>query len=117
MKKITALLVSLSLTLLLTGCGSSGPSAAAEEFFQAISQSDLDRARELVVPEQREIIGMFAMIPAEDLEEIGQARAIREEIDGDRAVVTVQFGDDEEEETVDMVLRDNEWLVDLGDMK
>ncbi|MCC5789565.1 MAG: DUF4878 domain-containing protein [Opitutales bacterium] len=122
MKKLILLLSSLALLTFLAGCGQSGsPSQTAENFFQALSEKDLDTARELLKPEYHGFLGMMEMASEEDLAEMSGVRAVNEEIyeeDGRTfATVTLSHPEEDEDEELTLELVDDVWLVDLGDVK
>lgn len=117
MKHIASLVLTLTFALLLSGCGSSGPSATAEKFFAALADKNIDEAKAYVMPAQRDMLGFFALAPSDELAKLKGVKAVREEIDGDRAKVYLVHPTEEGEESIDLRKVDGEWLVDMGDIK
>ncbi|MCH8473906.1 MAG: DUF4878 domain-containing protein [Opitutales bacterium] len=122
MKKILLLLSTFALLTFLAGCGQSGsPSQTAENFFEALSEKDLDTARELLKPEYHGFLGMLEMAPEEELAEMSGVRAVNEEVYEENgrtfATVTMSHPEEEDDEELTLELVDGVWLVDLGDIK
>ena len=126
---ISALMLIFSMMLLVVGCGSSGPTAAAEDFMDAAKSKDCDKmveSMDLSSPQFEELgVTKDALVEsckadAEAGGEIKSYKVTEESVDGDTAKVTVEVTAEEDGEettettTFSMTKVDGEWKVGLG---
>ncbi len=108
--------------LVLTACGSDGPGDVALSFNEAMMDGDGSRAVEHLDPEAPAMIrgaiedkaGEMAAEAKGEHGDIERIRVVNEEIDGDRATVTIEVTFEDgttEEEEIAMIQRDGQWYV------
>jgi len=105
----------LVIVALLAGCSLvNSPKAAVKNFRKAIEKNDMKALAQAATPETVQLIATFgskAQGYAANMSE-KKIKEIKEEIDGDTAVVTYIFADGEEE-NFDLVKIDGKWKVDF----
>jgi uncharacterized lipoprotein len=106
--------VGLVLIVLLAGCSAaSSPKAAVEKFYKAIEKNDTKTMAEVATPETVQLMAMFGTKVSDAMASYGKIKSMAETIDGDTAVVTVVF-ENEEEENFDLIKVDGKWKVSVS---
>lgn len=111
-------LVLISFALLLTACFGNSPKDVVKDFFNAIAAEDFETATSLCTENAKPLVGMMqaamSMDPGakEEIKKAGDVEIIKEEINGDKAKVTIK-NPDGEEDTVDLTKVDGEWKIDI----
>ncbi len=97
--------------LALSGCGAS-PSSTAEKFTVALAKGDIETAKKHCTQSTGSMLEMARSMGAVQTQPDFEFEASREDVDGNRA--TVYFKDaDGNEEKVDLVKIDGQWLVEI----
>jgi hypothetical protein len=106
----------LVIVALLTGCSLvNSPKAAVKKFGKAIENNDMKALAKVATPETVQLIATFgskAQGYAASMSE-KKIKEIKEEINGNKAAVTIIFADGEEE-NFDLVKIDGKWKVDFN---
>ncbi|MCL1814754.1 MAG: DUF4878 domain-containing protein [Treponema sp.] len=120
MKRIlfTVALISFALvigfTILACGGGNSdSPSAVVKQFFTAVEKGDTKALEKSATSETVALLAMFGEKAKEGATSNGKIKSTAEEIDGDTAVVTITFENDETE-NIDLVKVDGKWKVSIS---
>jgi hypothetical protein len=110
MKKVT-LVLGLAMLVLLAGCSKS-PTAVTKDFIKAVQKNDMSG---ITSNTAAEAVGFMSMAAGELRNQMGSGKytILKEEIDGDTAVVTVKF-DNDEEETFHLIKIDGKWKMTLS---
>jgi hypothetical protein len=96
------------------GCGSPKPSVVAENFYAALSKGDWETAGKYSTPETIQKLMPYASKVQPVIAAAGKAKAIKETIDGDKAVVVVEFENKKNEpDDVELVKIDGKWKVHI----
>ncbi|MBS1782355.1 MAG: DUF4878 domain-containing protein [Bacteroidetes bacterium] len=128
MKKVLfALTTTLILAIGLTSCSSNSPKASAEKFLTGLLHYDYDAAKSVSTEDTKKMIDLMAQFSAMMPDSIKQAAKkvkvnivdVKEE--GDKATVTYTTSDDPksdkpEEKKLNLVKKDNKWLVQYSKM-
>ena len=96
----------------IASCGSSSdsPSSVARKFFNAVEKGDSKAMAEVATAETVQLMAMFGEKAKGMATENGKIKSTTEQIDGDTAIVTITF---ENDETEDLTLKkiDGKWKV------
>jgi hypothetical protein len=104
----------LVLIVLLAGCSAANsPSAVVRKYYEALEKNDIKALAKVTTPESLQNISQFGTKAQNHVIALGKILTITEEIDGDAAVVTVTFENDEESIEVKKV--DGKWKVSEWD--
>jgi hypothetical protein len=102
------------LVVFLTGCSAANsPAAVVREYYRALEKNDTKALAKVTTPESAKNLAQFATKAHDHVVALGAIKTVTEEIDGDTAVVTVTFEDDEEE--IDVIRVDGKWKVSEWD--
>ena len=114
MKKIFVALFAFISLFMLVSCGGDSPKAVVKKWQDALVKGDLKTANELTTEKSRELNGLIAGMISGDkdkLEEFKNTKYDKEDITGDKAVVS--SGDDDDSK-VELIKQDGKWLVDVN---
>lgn len=134
MKKVLSLVFVFVAVVSFNSCKKSGPEAAAEAYLTNIAKMDFEKAKEFVTEDSKATIDFLAqmagMAGEEAKKEAADAKVeikdMKCEVTEDKAVCKckVVTGEEEEEETLNLVKEGDKWLVvqtketpDMGDME
>jgi len=107
------LVCGLVIFALLAGCSAAGsPKAAVDKFYKAVEKNDAKAIAEVATPETAQMMTLFGSMAQEQMKKAGKYKIGKETIDGDTAVVTVNY-DNGDEDTVDLVKLDGKWKVTM----
>ncbi len=107
MKKTVIIIASFSALLLLTGCGKS-PSKVAKAFSENLAKGSITEAKEYATEQTGQLLDMAASMGAIEADPDYKFVLVEETIDGNRAVVKQEGG-----EQIDLVKIDGKWKVDI----
>jgi len=108
------LVCGLVIFALLAGCSAGGsPKVAVEKFFKAVEKNDTKAMAEVATPETVQMMTLFGAMAQEEMKKAGKYKIGEVEIDGDTAVVTVNY-ENGDEDTVDLVKTDGKWKVTMN---
>jgi hypothetical protein len=106
--------VCLVFVVLLTGCsGANTPSAVVREYYKAIEKNDPKALAKVTTEKTAKNLAQFATKAHDHVVALGKIKTVAEEINGDTAVVTVTFENDEE--NIDVIKVDGKWKVSEWD--
>ena len=115
--RIRIFLFGLAVLILMAGCSSNSPKAAAQNFLKALEKNDMKALSEVATSETVQMIAMFGskaqgMVAAYDSSKI---KTITETISGNTADVKIIFQNGEELD-FDLIKVDGKWKVtmDMG---
>jgi ABC-type glycerol-3-phosphate transport system substrate-binding protein len=111
MKKLLLLVGVICLVLIACGGGSESPTAVAKKWMTAVEKADLNGIKATSTEETATLMGSMLEKASESAKERGKPVSFSEEIDGDTAVVTVKYADDED--TINLKKIDGKWKVDF----
>lgn len=94
------------------GCGSPSPKNVATKFFAALEKGDTKAIGELATPETAAMLAAFGPKMQEAAKKHGKIKSATESIDGDTAVVTLEFASGETD-TVNLVKVDGKWKISM----
>jgi hypothetical protein len=110
MKRVM-MLTGVMCVLFIAGCGgNASPSDAARKFFAAVEKNDSKAMAKTATPETVQMMAMYGEKAKGEMAAYGKITSITEEIDGDTAVVTVAF-ENEETLDLDLIKVDGKWKV------
>jgi uncharacterized lipoprotein len=113
MKKIVCA-VSVVFFVLLAGCSASNsPSSVVREYYKALEKNDMKALAKVTTEASAKNLAQFATKARDHVVALGTIKTVTEKIDGDTAVVTVTFENDEED--IDVVKVDGKWKVSEWD--
>ena len=110
------LIGSLILVAFLTSCSlANSPKVAVKKFGKAIEKNDMKALAKVATPETVQLVAMFGSKMQGYAASMSDKKVknVMEEIDGDTAVVTIIFTDDEKE-VFDLVKVNGKWKVDIS---
>ena len=119
MKKILKrMLIAVAVALLVLGMascgdGESSPTTAANAFIAAVEKGDAKEMEKVATKDTVALIGMFGEKAADSIKEYGKITNTTEEIDGDKAVVSLTFENGNTEELT-LIKEDGKWLVNIS---
>jgi uncharacterized lipoprotein len=100
----------LTVLILLAGCSAANsPSAVVREYYRAIEKNDTKALAKVTTPKTAENLSLFGTKAQEHVAALGVIKAMTEEIDGDTAIVTVTFENDEE--NINVIKVGGKWKV------
>lgn len=121
MKKVLSLVFVFVAVVSLNSCKKSGPEATAEAYLTNIAKMDFEKAKEFVTEDSKATIDFLAqmagMAGEEAKKEAAEAKVeikdMKCEVTEDKAVCKckVVTGEEEEEETLNLVKEGDKWLV------
>jgi len=105
----------ICVVLFIVGCGGGGgsPSSALRQFYTALEKNDTKAMEAVATPETMALIALFGEKAGESVSGFGKITDIKENIDGDKAVLNVTFANGENTD-VDMIKVDGKWKVTIG---
>ena len=112
--KWSIVLLTMFAAMFFVGCGSPKPSVAAERFYAALAKGDWETVGKYSTPETVSNLTPYASKVQSMLASYGKAKAVKETIEGDNAVVVVEFEnkkDDPDELTLIKV--NGKWKVHM----
>jgi hypothetical protein len=105
------LLLGLAFVFVLVGCKKvETPSSVATKFYEALAKNDMAALQEVATPQTVQTMAMLGEKMQGMVQAYGKISSTTEKIEGDVAVVTLTF---ENEETQELTLRkiDDKWKV------
>jgi hypothetical protein len=110
------ILISLVFAAFLASCSffERSPKETVDKFYKTLEKSDFKAMAEVATPETVELMAIFGtkiqgMMAAKNR----KVKTVTEKIDGETAVVTITF-DDEEKEIIDLKRIDGKWKVHIS---
>ncbi|MBU0488150.1 MAG: hypothetical protein KKD31_09395 [Bacteroidetes bacterium] len=116
MKNIFTTLIVAAIVVAISACGGSKgdtPEAIAEQFAKALNDKKWDDAKKLGTEATGQMIDMISSMAGlgGDEEKVKEFKDFKAEVKEDKAVV--KYLADGKEEKLDLVKKDNKWLVDM----
>jgi membrane-bound lytic murein transglycosylase B len=100
----------LTILVLMAACSAANsPSAVVREYYRALEKNDAKALAKVTTSQTAAILSQFETKAQEHVVSLGAIKTVTEEIDGDTAVVTVTFENDEEQ--IDVIKVDGKWKV------
>jgi hypothetical protein len=105
----------LILVAFLSGCSAvvNTPSAVVREYYKAIEKNDPKALAKVTTEKSAKNLSQFSTKAHDHVVALGTIKTVTEKIDGDTAVVTVTFENDEE--NIDVIKVDGKWKVSEWD--
>ena len=113
LKFLIVAVVSLSIGLTITACGSPSPSTVTKRFYSAVEKGDMETAAKYATPETIGVLAMFGSKLVPMLKAYGGIKSVSEKIDGDTATVAIVFNNGEKSEQ-ELVRIDGKWKVHVS---
>jgi uncharacterized lipoprotein len=108
-----SLVLAVFCVIFVAGCSNNNtPSAVVREFYNAVAENDVKKMGQYATPETVGTVSLYGQKMQGYVIALGKITNITEEIDGDTAVVTVSFANDDEQK-VDVVKIDGKWKVKM----
>ena len=113
MKRLSIIVISvLAMVFGLTSCGN-GPETAAENFYNSIQKGQFEQAKLYCTESTAELVDLMkAFGSLSKLDPTFEVKAVRDSVEGNYAWVWV-INEKGEEEKVDLMKVDGEWLVSI----
>ena len=97
----------------ITACGGgASPSSAARKFYDALGKGDTKAMEQVATAETVQLMAMFGDKTKGMVEANGKIKSTTEQIDGDKAVVTLTFENGETEDLT-LIKVDGKWKVSI----
>jgi hypothetical protein len=108
-------IIGLVFITFLAGCSgsASSPKVAVQKFYKAVEKNDTKAMAEVATTETVQLMAMFGTKIQGIAAANGKVKSVTEAIDGDTAVVTVIF-ENEEETNIDLIKVDGRWKVSMS---
>jgi outer membrane lipoprotein-sorting protein len=112
--KMRTFFFGLTILVLAVGCSAANsPKAAVQKFYEALEKNDTKAMAKVATTETVQLMAVFGTKIQGMVAASGKIKTITETIDGDTAVVTVIF-EDEEESDIDLIKVDGKWKVSMS---
>jgi len=118
MKKLMkGMLVAMIAALLVFGMvscsGGGSPTATAKAFYAAVEKGDNKAIEKVTTSQTASLMALFGGMMREELKKYGKITGATQEIDGDKATVTLTFENGETDD-VDLIKEDGKWKVNIS---
>lgn len=116
MKKLLNLAIAIAVLVSFNACksGSDNPEKVAEKFLNALNKKDYNEAKKYGTESTIQMIAMMesfkGMTPDTETKDV-KIENMKCAVDGEKAKCT--YNQDGKEEKIDLVKKDNKWLVDM----
>lgn len=119
MKKHLFMLLTVFSVFLFTACSSNTPSAVAEKFTTALAKGKIEEAKKYSTEPTAKLLDMVSSMAGNKMIQTDfKFTVVSEEINGDLATVTyTKGGEENEEDTIDLVKIDGNWKVSMAPQK
>jgi hypothetical protein len=112
--KTRTFFLGLATLILVIGCSAANsPSAVVREYYRALEKNDPKALAKVTTEKSAKNLAQYATKARDHVVALGSIKTVTEEIDGDTAVVTVTFENDEEK--IDVIKVDGKWKVSEWD--
>jgi ketosteroid isomerase-like protein len=108
------MLAGIICVVFIAACGGSeSPSSVAKKFYAAVEKGDSKAIEQLATPETAQLLALFGEKAKGTLGEYGEIKSTTEKIDGDTAVVTLNFANGDSDD-LNLVKVDGKWKVAIS---
>jgi len=102
-----------SLVIGMVSCGGGSPTAAAKAFMEAARKGDAKAMEKVATKDTTQLMGMFGEKISDSLKDYGKITNTTEEIDGDKANVSLTFENGKTED-ITLIKENGKWLVNIS---
>ncbi|MCL1947668.1 MAG: DUF4878 domain-containing protein [Chitinivibrionia bacterium] len=107
-------LLTMFSAMFFVGCGSPKPSVVAENFYAALAKGDWETVGKYSTSETITNLTPYASKAQSMVAAYGKAKAVKETIEGDKAIVVVEFENKKDDpDELNLIKVDGKWKVHL----